>query len=698
MKINAFWLMLGALGVYAIFYRYYSAFLAAKVAVLDDSRLTPAHEFNDGQNFHPTHKLVLWGHHFAAIAGAGPLIGPVLAAQFGYMPGLLWLVFGVCLGGAVQDFIILVASIRRKGRSLAEIARMEISPLSGIVAMIAILFIVIVALAVLGFIVVKALAESAWGTFTIAASIPIALFMGLYMYRLRKGKVAEASAIGVALLFLMVILGAWFQPGHPWAAYARYFQLSEAGITTSMAVYGFIASVLPVWMLLCPRDYLSSYMKVGTVFLIVLAVFLVRPEIKAPAFNTAFIGGGGPLVPGPLFPFVFITIACGAISGFHALVSSGTTPKMLDKESQARPIAYGAMLMESLVGVTALIAACSLLPADYFQINMKPEAFAKLAQTMNLDGSHLSELAALVGEPRLAGRTGGGVSLAVGIAQIFGKFPGLQTMMSYFYHFVIMFEALFVLTTIDTGTRIARFLVQEFGARLPKAQSLEGRAGLAWAGVAAVAAGCAGSLSLIVRSLSPGGEASVSGGVGAVFLLCVLAGVAVLALNPLVGRNDWAPGTVAASILVVSGWAYFIYTGSIQTLWPMFGVANQLLAVVALAVGTTVIINEGRSRYAWVTILPMLFVGTTTLAGGFMSIRDIFLPLYFRPKALGDGFKGLLNSSLTAVMMVCVALILLDAAPRWLRHWNGGRKETKALFEVPAADEKALQAAVSPSV
>jgi carbon starvation protein len=615
MTINAFWLMLGALGTYAIFYRYYSAFLAAKVAVLDDRRATPAHRLNDGQNYHPTNRWVLWGHHFAAIAGAGPLIGPVLAAQFGYMPGFLWLVFGVCLGGAVQDFIILAASVRRDGRSLAAIARMEISPTSGLVAMLAILFIVIVALAVLGFVVVNALAESAWGTFTIAASIPIALFMGLYMYRFRKGKVAEASAIGVALLILMVILGGWFQPGQPWAAYAPYFTLSRNDITTSMAIYGFIASVLPVWLLLCPRDYLSSYMKVGTVFLIVLAVLLVRPEIKAPAFSP-FVAGGGPIVPGPLFPFVFITIACGAISGFHALVSSGTTPKMVDRERHCRPIGYGAMLMESLVGVTALIAACSMVPTDYFQINLKPETFAQLAQTMNLEQGHLSELAVLVGEPHLEGRTGGGVSLAVGIAQIFGKFPGFEAMMSHFYHFVIMFEALFVLTTIDTGTRIARFLVQEFMGRF---------------------------------------------------------------YRPL-GRTDWMPGTIFASFLVVAGWSYFIYTGTIQTLWPMFGVANQLLAVVALAIGTTVIINEGRSRYAWVTIAPMIFVGITTLTGGFFSIKDIFLPMYLAPKAAGDGFKGVLNSSLTAVMMVCAVAVLVDAVPRWRKHWAEGRPETKEML------------------
>lgn len=621
-KINAFWLMLGALGVYAVFYRYYSAFLAAKAATLDDALVTPAHRFNDGQNFHPTHRLVLWGHHFAAISGAGPLIGPVLAAQFGYMPGILWLVFGVCLGGAVQDFIILAASTRRKGGSLAQIAREELGPRSGLVVMVAILFIVVIALAVLGFVVVKALAESAWAAFTIASSIPIALFMGFYMYRLRKGKVGEASAIGVVLLVVAVGVGAWFQPGGPWAEYARFFTLSEHGITTSIALYGFVASVLPVWMLLCPRDYLSSYMKVGTIAAIVLAVLFVRPELKAPAFST-FVHGGGPIVPGALFPFVFITIACGAISGFHALVASGTTPKMIDRESSIRPIGYGAMLMESLVGVTALIAASSLFPADYYQINLTPAAFADLMGKLKLEGGHLGELARLVGEPRLEGRTGGGVSLAVGIAQIFGGIPGLKAFMGYFYHFVIMFEALFVLTTIDTGTRIARFLVQEFLGRV----------------------------------------------------------------HPKMGRTDWIPGTILASFLVVAGWSYFIYTGTIQTLWPMFGVANQLLAVVALAVGTTVLVNEGKGRVAWVTLGPMLFVGTTTLTGGFLSIRDIFVPMWLSPKVPADSFKGLLNSGLTVVMMTLVVLILMGAVPLWFRHWKGGRRETlEMLRELPRSD------------
>ncbi len=620
MTVNAFWLMLGALGVYAIFYRYYGAFLATRVAVLDDRRPTPAHTLRDGQNYHPTNPWVLWGHHFAAISGAGPLIGPVLATQFGYFPGFLWLVFGVCLGGAVHDFIILSASVRRKGRSLAQIARDELGPFAGTLTMIAILFIIVVALAVLGFVVVMALAESSWGIFAIAWSIPIALFMGLYMYKIRPGRVAEASIIGVVLLVTAVILGALFQPGHAWESFAPYLSLSKHTITGSIGIYGFIASVLPVWVLLCPRDYLSSYMKVGTIASIVLAVLIVQPTLKAPALST-FIHGGGPIVPGPLYPFVFITIACGAISGFHALVSSGTTPKMIAKESHIRPIGYGAMLMESLVGVTALIAASSLFPADYYQINLKPETFVEVMRQLKLEEGHLSELAALVGEPHLAGRTGGGVSLAVGIAQICGDIPGLRVFMSYFYHFVIMFEALFVLTTIDTGTRVARFLLQEF----------------------------------------------------------------LGTFNKKLGEPDWLPGTILTSALVVGGWSYFIFTGTIQTLWPMFGVANQLLAVAALTVGTSVLINEGKGRLAFVTLVPLMFVGTTTIAGGILSIRDIFWPMATAPRYAGESFKGYLNSGLTAIMLCCVVAIIFAAIPKWLRHFKKGREETLSMLRIDSA-------------
>jgi carbon starvation protein len=588
--MNAFPLLLVALLVMAIAYRYYSAFIAAKVVALDDSRETPAHTLNDGQNYHPTNKWVLFGHHFAAISGAGPLIGPVLAAQFGFLPGYLWLLIGVCLGGAVHDFVILAASIRRKGKSLAEIARWEISPLAATVGSIAILIVVVVALAGLGFAVVNALKQSSWGTFTIACTIPIALFSGLWMYRIRPGKIAEASVIGVVGTFAAVIVGSYIP--HSFLHY--YFDLSREGIIISIAVYGFIASVLPVWLLLCPRDYLSSYMKLGTIAALVLGVFLVHPALKMPAV-TQYIHGGGPIIPGKLYPFLFITIACGAISGFHALVSSGTTPKMLNKETEARMIGYGSMLMEGLVGIISLIAACSLFPADYFAINLRPELFAKLG----MDPVNLSNLSAQVGES-LAGRPGGAVSLAVGFAQIFSNIPGMRSLMSYWYHFAIMFEALFILTTIDTGTRVSRFILQEFGGRFWKP----------------------------------------------------------------FGRNDWLFGSMLSTFLVVFAWSYFIWVGSIQTIWPMFGTANQLLAGVALSVGTTAIINAGKIRYVWVTLIPMLFVSITTLVAGFLNITNNFWPLTVNPETATQGY---VNTYLTVIMMGCAMIILIEAFRRWYK-------------------------------
>ncbi len=588
--MRALYLIFPILCILAIAYRYYSAFIAARILSLDDARITPAHERNDGQNYHPTHRLVLFGHHFAAISGAGPLIGPVLAAQFGYAPGLIWLVAGVCLAGAVHDYIILWASVRRGGRSLAEIARAEIGPVAGITAAVAILFIIVIALAGLGLAVVNALQESAWGTFTIGSSIPLALFMGLYMYRFRKGRIAEATVIGVIGLFLAVIFG------KPLAASAigSWFQLSREQLILAMGAYGFIASVLPVWMLLCPRDYLSSFLKIGTIAFLVIAVMVVNPLLKMPAFSE-FTWGGGPIIPGPLFPFTFITIACGAISGFHSLIASGTTPKMIDRESDIRPIGYGAMLMEGLVGIVALIAAAAMFPGDYFAINTAPATFAELGMpTVNLP-----DLEAAVGES-VQGRTGGAVSLAVGIAQIFSGLPGMRGLMDYWYHFAIMFEALFILTTIDTGTRVARFLVQEF----------------------------------LGRFYAP------------------------------MGRQEWLPGSIISTGLIVSAWAYFIWTGSISTIWPMFGIANQLLAAVALAVGTTIIINMGKARFAWVTLVPLAFVATTTLTAGVLSVRDNFWPMAVGPNAVLH-FQGYLNSAVTVVMMICVVIILANAAWKW---------------------------------
>ena len=572
-------------------YRYYSAFVAARVLSLDDTRVTPSHRLYDGQNYHPMGRWVLFGHHFAAIAGAGPLIGPVLAAQFGWAPGLLWLVVGVVLGGAVHDFVILTASVRRDGKSLAEIARMEVNSLAGFTAMVAILFIVVIALAGLGLAVVNALERSSWGTFTIAVTIPLALFMGFYMFRWRPGAQTSGTIVGVIGLVLAVIVGR-FIPGsflEPW------FTFSRGQLTLLLAAYGFVASVLPVWMLLCPRDYLSSYMKIGTVAALALGVFLVAPRIQMPAF-TEFVGGGGPIIPGRVFPFCFITIACGAISGFQALVSSGTTPKMLDKESDARPVAYGAMLCEGFVGVMAFIAVLSLAPADYFAINVPPDRFAALGMQV----SELPDLSRAVGED-VAGRTGGAVSLAVGMAHVFANIPGLRGLMAYWYHFAIMFEALFILTTIDAGTRVARFLLQEF-------------------------------LGKFYRPME---------------------------------RTDWVPGAALSSLLIVGAWGYFIHTGTISTIWPMFGIANQLLAAMALSIGTTVILRSGKARYAWVTLGPLAFVATTTLTAGWLSITDNFLPKARAAATPALRFQNYLNASLTVLMMGCIVLTIANCVVKW---------------------------------
>lgn len=601
--MNAMPLIFLTLAVFVLIYRFYYSFIAAKVAMLDDSRVTPAHRLYDGHNYYPMSKWVLFGHHFAAIAGAGPLVGPVLAAQFGFLPGFLWLLFGVVIAGAVQDFIIFAASVRHDGKSLAEIARSEISPVSGILASIAILLIVVVALAGLGIVVVNALAESSWGTFAIGMTIPIAIFMGLWMFKFRKGKTVEATVIGVTLLTLAVVLGKYV----PESSLAPFFTFDRHTLTILMATYGFFASVLPVWLLLSPRDYLSSFMKLGVVAFLAIGIIIVAPALKMPAF-TMYVGGGGPIIPGKLFPYLFITIACGAISGFHALVSSGTSPKMVSKESHIKTIAFTAMLAEGFVGILALIAATSLFPLDYFAINVPVEKFVALAGQLKMMGFNISNLPVLakeVGE-QLAGRTGGAVSLAVGMAQIFSSIPGLKGLMAYWYHFAIMFEALFILTTIDAGTRIGRFVLQE-------------------------------ALGKIYKPFA---------------------------------KTSWMPGTIITSAVIVFGWAYFIYTGTISTIWPMFGTANQLLATVALAIGTTYIINRGRAKYAWVTIVPMLFVGATTLTAGWMNMANIYYPMTSKP---GVEVPGYLNLILTAVIMASVIVILFDAIPKWVKTVRGTR-------------------------
>src|SRR5271157_3713973 len=606
--MNTFPVLLGALCVYAIAYRYYSAFIAAKALVLDDRRVTPAHTFADGQNYVASPKWVLFGHHFAAIAGAGPLVGPTLAAQFGFAPGFLWLLVGAVLAGCVQDFTVLAASIRHRGRSLAEIARTEISPFAGLVAMIAVLFILLVTLAGLGIVVVNALANSPWGVFTIGSTIPIALVMGIWMFKRRAGKITVTgpSIFGVVLLVSAVIGGHWFsQTG---AAGALTF--SPHQITWLMVAYGFIASVLPVWLLLAPRGYLSTYVKLGTIAILIVGVLIVHPDIRFPAF-TRFVHGGGPIIQGKLFPFLLVTIACGAISGFHSLVSSGTTSKMIGKETDARFIGYGAMLCESLVGLLALIAATSMHPGDYFAINTAPDVFARLGlHTVNLD-----LFSREVGE-KLTGRTGGAVSLAVGMAQIFKGLPGMDRLTTYWYHYAIMFEALFILTTIDTGTRVARYVLQELMGR--------------------------------VHQRFP--------------------------------NSAWLPGNLVATSVVVGGWGYLIYTGSISTLWPLFGTGNQLLATIALAVTTSFLINMGKARYALITAIPMCFVGVTTIMAGVLSIKNIFWPLTSQP---GQVFTGYVDSILMGIFIVGVVLVVFDAARHWMAVLNGAEPPAEA-FGPPA--------------
>jgi carbon starvation protein len=677
----------------AIAYRYYSAFLAARVAVLDDSRVTPAHRLNDGQNYHPTSKWVLFGHHFAAISGAGPLVGPVLAIQYGYVPGLLWLVTGVCLAGAVQDMLVLAASVRRGGKSLAEIARTELGPWARLIVSAAILFIVVIALAGLGLVVVKALggeevglrektvvtlpkggpleeggptsdgkrllyhlppgctlgypgepdsgrpekltlavpAEtpltqsegrvtlpkgaavlvpgSSWGVFTIACTIPIALLVGWYMYRLRKGAVVQASLVGAVLVLAATVAGNWVR-GSP---LERFFSLDKEQAVLALTGYGFIASVLPVWLLLGPRDYLSSFLKIGTIGVLIVGVFWANPPLLCPPVNTVFLAGG-PTFPGHLFPFVFICIMCGAISGFHALVSSGTTPKMVDRESHVRPIGYGAMLMEGLVGVMALIAAASLDPKLYYDINVPQAEVSKWQQPLDslyrqlgnvdsIDHINLAQVEESVGGESLRGRVGGAVTLAVGMSRILTVpltelgMP-VQDVMKYWYHFAIMFEALFILTTIDAGTRIGRFLLQE-------------------------------ALGLV---------------------------------HPKLAQTDWWPGAILATLLVTAGWGVLVQTGSVKTIWSMFGIANQLLAVIALTLVTTLLVNSGRGRYAPVTILPMLFVISTTMTAGVQLVNGPFLNMI----RSGKEAVGALNMGLTVFVMACVAALLLLAVSHWL--------------------------------
>jgi len=579
--MNALTLVFVSLCVFAIAYRFYGLFLANKVLGLKAERVTPAVKFADGRDYVKTNKFVLFGHHFAAIAAAGPLLGPVLAAQFGYMPGALWIIIGCVLAGAVHDMIVLFASVRHRGRSLGKIAEAEIGKTVGHVASWAVMFILLLTLAGLSIAVVNAMAESTWGTFTVFATIPIALIMGLYLHVWRDGDVKGASIIGVGLLFLAILAGPYVVAS---PTLGPLFNMSKKTIALTIPIYGFVASVLPVWLLLCPRDYLSTYLKIGTIIMLAAGICFVQPTLQMPAF-TQFMSGGGPVIPGPVFPFIFITIACGALSGFHAIIGTGTTPKMIGNERDILFVGYGAMLVEGFVGMMALIAACTLVPADYFAINAAPAAFEKL-------GMHVQDLPALAAavEEKIQGRPGGAVSLAVGMAHIFAKVPFMQHLMSYWYHFAIMFEAVFILTAVDTGTRVGRFFLQEMiGVVLPKFDD-----------------------------------------------------------------KRWWPGVITTSAIFTAAWGYLVYTGDISTIWPLFGMSNQLLASSALIICTTMLIRMNKAKYAWLTAVPGIAMAFITMYAGYLNIFNNYLP----------GGKYLL-ATLGGLVMVLMVIVFIGAIMRW---------------------------------
>jgi carbon starvation protein len=638
-SINAAWLLIAALCSYAMGYRFYSKFLATRVFGLDDRRATPAERRNNGRDFVPTNRWVLYGHHFAAIAGAGPLVGPVLAAQFGFLPGTLWLVIGVVLAGAVQDFTILFCSLRRDGKSLGQMAKDEVNALTGMAGMVAVLLIMIILLAVLALIVVNALKASPWGLFTIACTIPIALLMGWWMKHWRPGKVGEASIVG-ALLLLAALVGGGYVGHHP--VLGPLFTHPGTSLVWMMVAYGFVASALPVWMLLAPRDYLSTFLKITTIFVLALAIFILLPQLKMPALTPFAMLGEGPVFAGKVFPFAFITIACGAISGFHSLIASGTTPKMISRESDARFIGYGGMLMESFVGVMAMIAACILDPGVYFAMNTTPAALAQASDVLQQAGFVVSpdvmqQLAARMGEQTLVARAGGAPSLAVGMAQIFSSVTqvfGGRALEALWYHFAIMFEALFILTTIDAGTRVGRFMLQEI-------------LGHVW---------------------------------------------------PKFGETSWYPSVLLASGVIVAGWGYFLYQGvvdplgGINSLWPLFGISNQLLAAVALCVGTTVIIKMGRARYAWVTLAPLAWIVTITMTAGWQKVFASDPRLGFlahaaslagsaRPDAGRLIFNDRLDAGVALLFMSIVSLLILSSVREWWLILS--KRKAPVLHEAP---------------
>jgi carbon starvation protein len=646
--VNGLFFVVGAGCTYLVAYRFYSAFLAAKVLSLDGTRATPAERLDDGRDFVPTNRWVVLGHHFAAIAGPGPLVGPTLAAQFGYLPGTLWLVVGAVLGGCVQDFVILFFSLRRDGRSLGQIARDEVGRRAGLLTMVSVLAIMVILLAVIALVFVNALKHSPWGAFTIAATIPIAMLMGLYMRFWRPGRVLEVSAIGFALILAAVVGGQWVSRSPEWAP---VFTLTGTALAAAVITYGFAASALPVWLLLAPRDYLSAFIKVGVVLALGAGILLVRPTIHMPAF-TRFVDGTGPVFAGTIFPFCFITIACGAISGFHALISSGTTPKLLTRESDARLVGYGSMLMESFVGVMAMVAACALEPGVYFAINSPAGIVGataeQAAETISgwgfpLDPAAMHQLAASVGEETLLNRTGGAPSLAVGMAHIFSRTLGGHRLLGIWYHFAIMFEALFILTVLDAGTRVGRFMVQELLGR-------------------------------------------------------------VLPWMPRTG--SWT-STLVTSAIIVGAWGYFLYQGvldplgGINSLWPLFGISNQILASVALVVATTILIKMGKTRYVWVTLVPTAWLVVVTLTGSWQKMFHEDPRIGFLAQArsieqqIADGrvpeaevadarhlvFNNRLDAAVTGFFALLILALLVEAGVEWYRIL--ARRKSASLTESP---------------
>jgi len=654
--INAGWLLFAALASYAIAYRFYARFIQNRVLGTDDSRATPAERLNNGRDFEPMDRRVLFGHHFAAIAGAGPLVGPVLAAQMGFLPGTIWIIVGVILAGAVQDMTTLFFSMRRDGKSLGQMAREEIGPVGGAAALIAVLSIMVILLAVLALVVVLALAASPWGSFSLAMTLPIALLMGVYLRFLRPGRVLEVSIIGVALLILAIFGGGWISES---SSYADAWTFTPNQLVFALVVYGFVASVLPVWLLLAPRDYLSTFMKIGTIILLAVGIAITLPPMHMPKFTEFAFNGQGPVFAGALFPFVFITIACGALSGFHSLVASGTTPKLIQKESQVRVIGYGAMLMESFVAVMAIIAATTLDPGVYFAMNANPVLLGDTVQSasqavssfgFSVDPQTLASTAKAVGEDSIIGRTGGAPTLAVGISQIFSAVIGGTALQAFWYHFAIMFEALFILTTVDAGTRVGRFMIQDL-------------VGNVWRPFA---------------------------------------------------RTSWLPANLVASAVIVGAWGYFLYAGvndplgGINQLFPLFGIANQLLAAVALTVGTTILIKMGKLRYAWVTALPLAWDAAVTLTASWQKIFSTDPAIGFfaqraaaaqsiesgklsdtlkalKAESIDDAHQILVNTTVDGVLSILFAVMIIIVIADASRIWFGllfGSKDPE-LSEAP---------------